>query len=129
AIKPRQPAKRRLPAAPSGNSPVDDGREARHAEIAAGAETTAAIVVTEFSKLSLGNVSVEETVDVLLEKAKAVQRGDLRDAEALLTAQAIGLNSIFTACVTVARVNLTKRFDVAERLMRLGLKAQGQSRA
>lgn len=107
----------------------EESRDARYADIAAAADTTAALVVTEFSKLSLGDVSLEDMVGVLDAKVKAVQCDDLRDAEALLTAQAVGLNSIYTGLVLIARKNLTDHFDMAERLMRLGLKAQGQCRA
>src|SRR5207237_1076636 len=84
----------------------------RHADIATDAISTATLVVTGFSKLSLGDISIEEVWGVLDAKVKAVQPNDLRDADALLTAQAVGLNSIYTACVTVAQQNLVEHLDV-----------------
>jgi hypothetical protein len=128
--KERQKASpKKLPPKADTSTIASDPGEARHADTAVSADTTAATVVWEFSKLWIGDISIEGLADLLDAKIKAVQHDDQRDAEALLIAQAVGLNSIYTACVVLARGNLVSNFGVAERLMRLGLKAQGQSRA
>jgi hypothetical protein len=103
--------------------------ETKHAETAASADTTGAAIVWEFSTLWLGDVSIEGLFDVIRAKVNAAERNDLRDVDQLLMAQAVALNSMFAGLVQLARKNLADHFDGAERLMRLGLKAQSQSRA
>jgi hypothetical protein len=76
-----------------------------------------------------GDVSIEGLAAVLHAKVKAADRNDLHDVDALLMAQAVALNSMFAGLIQLGRKNLSKHFDGAERLMRLGLKAQSQSRA
>jgi hypothetical protein len=51
------------------------------------------------------------------------------EAEAILTAQALALNAIFTEMAVYAGLNMKHSLDVVERCMRLALKAQGQCRA
>jgi hypothetical protein len=109
----------------SAESRVPRDRAARYA---VAADTTAAVVIAEFSKTVFGDV-FPEVVGQLEDQALAVHRGDLRDAEALLMGQAVGLNAMYTELVRIGRGNLGSHFDVAERLIRLGLKAQGQCRA
>ena len=62
-------------------------------------------------------------------KLAAIHRGDLREAEAILTAQALALNTIFKEMAVRSGLNMKHSLDAAERLMRLALKAQGQCRA
>ena len=47
----------------------------------------------------------------------------------MLTSQAHTLDAIFNKMSVLSAVNLSKSLDIAERLMRLGLKAQSQARA
>ena len=56
-----------------------------------------------------------------------VHGGDLRDAESLLTVQAVTLNTMFTHLANMAVK--TEDVDHLDRYMRLALKAQGQCRA
>ena len=56
-----------------------------------------------------------------------VHRGDLREAEALLTAQAVTLNTMFTHLANPAAK--TEHDHKLDRYLRLALKAQGQCRA
>ena len=56
-----------------------------------------------------------------------VHGGDLREAEILLTAQAVTLNTMFTHLASMAAK--TEYVDHLDRYMRLALKAQGQCRA
>lgn len=63
----------------------------RHAGYAVSGDTTAAPVVAEYSKSLFGDV-LEGVVGHLEDRVAAAHRGDLRDADALLIAQAVGLN-------------------------------------
>ncbi len=56
-----------------------------------------------------------------------VHGGDLREAETLLTAQAVTLNTMFTHLANLAVK--AEYVDQLDRYMRLALKAQGQCRA
>jgi hypothetical protein len=62
-------------------------------------------------------------------QVKKVNEGNLSRAEALLICQAHSLNSISTEMMRKSLENMGQNFHVAEKLMRLGLKAQSQSRA
>src|ERR1700687_2178105 len=111
----------------------EESRAARAGGNAVSADITAALVVAEFSrhicKDPLDVLVGVMGMGLLADKVEAVHRGNLRDAEALLMAQAVGLNSVYTELVLFAKKNLGDHFDAAERLLRLGLKAQGQCRA
>jgi hypothetical protein len=56
-----------------------------------------------------------------------VSRGDLSHAEAVLMAQGVALNSVFTTLA--CRANKSEYMDNLERYLRLALKAQSQCRA
>ena len=65
----------------------------------------------------------------LEETVAAVRRGELGDAEALLMAQAVTLNTIFARCAVQASRNLEgQHLEGTERYLRLALKAQSQCR-
>jgi hypothetical protein len=104
-------------------------QDALLAELAMAAPMSGAAVAAEFSKRTVGELNLAETVAVLNAKVTAVHRGDLREAEAVLTTQALALNAIFTDLAVRSRLNMKHSLDVADRLMRLALKAQGQCRA
>ncbi len=63
------------------------------------------------------------------DRADKAATGDLEASSALLMAQALSLDSIFTEYARIALVNVSKHIDAAERYMRLALKAQANSRA
>jgi hypothetical protein len=62
-------------------------------------------------------------------RGEAVASGDLTISSHLLTSQAITLDAIFAEFARMAAVNLENSIDASERLMRLALKAQANSRA
>ena len=93
-----------------------------------GAPMTGALATTEFSKGTFGELSLAESIAVLKNKVSAVQRGDLRNAEALLTTQAVPLNVIFTELARRAARNMGTYLDVTDTYLRLALKAQSQCR-
>ena len=88
-----------------------------------------AVTAVKFSTSSFGDVDLTECLNALMGSTKAVNKGDLGAAEALLAAQAITLNTIFTNLAHRAHLNQGRYLDAAERYMRLALKAQGQCRA
>lgn len=75
-----------------------------------------------------GNVGLTEAMQVLAEKTKAVNGGDLRDLEGTLVAQSAALNSIFVELARRAQLNMGTHLDATERYLKLALKAQGQCR-
>lgn len=62
------------------------------------------------------------------ERADKAATGDLEASSALLMAQALSLDSIFSEYARIALVNVSKHMDASERYMRLALKAQANSR-
>jgi hypothetical protein len=75
------------------------------------------------------DASLDELTKELWEQCDAVQRGDLRRAEEMLTTQAHTLDQIFNKLARTSYLSMRSNLDAAERLMRLALKAQTQSRA
>ncbi len=63
------------------------------------------------------------------ERADKAATGDLATSSAVLMAQALSLDGIFTEYARIALVNVTSHMDASERYMRLALKAQANSRA
>lgn len=62
-------------------------------------------------------------------RADKAATGDPQATSALLMAQAVTLDNIFTEYARIALMNVTKHMDASERYMRLALKAQANSRA
>lgn len=63
------------------------------------------------------------------ERAQKASSGDTVATSELLMAQAVSLDHIFTEYARMALVNIVNHLDASERLMRLALKAQANSRA
>jgi hypothetical protein len=76
---------------------------------------------------ALGELDLTECLAALVEQIRNVQAGDLSGAEAMLTAQAVALNAMFTQLAH--RASKMTIVDQLDRLTRLALKAQGQCRA
>jgi hypothetical protein len=96
--------------------------------VARGMVTNASTVIRYQSHEHEG-LSLMDMTDELRAQGEAVNGGDLSALERTLTAQALSLNAIFAELARVAQSNLFKVPSVAERYLRLALKAQGQSRA
>jgi hypothetical protein len=82
-----------------------------------------------YSKGTFGESDLTETVAILRERAENVQRGDMSEAEATLTAQAATLDAIFNELARRAALNLGEYINAAEIYLRQALKAQAQCRA
>jgi hypothetical protein len=104
-------------------------REALLAGAATSAVFPAAMIVTDSSRNTLGELSLTDVVSALKESAKDVHGGDLAQVEAMLTGQAIALNSMFGELSRRAAVNMGQHLEAMNVYMKLALRAQGQCRA
>ncbi len=107
----------------------DKSHDALLAELALGGVMNSATLAVDFSKGNYGELSLMECIGELSKKTRAVHKGNLQDAETLLTAQAFALDAIFMSLARRAQLNMGEYIDAADRYMRLALKAQGQCRA
>ena len=89
---------------------------------------TNAVTAVQFSK-SFNDVDLTACVAKLHAAVNRVHGGDLREAEALLTAQVMALNSIFSSMAQRAAMNTGEYLDATDRYLRPALKAQAQCRA
>ena len=96
--------------------------------VARGIVTNASTVI-RFESHDFEGLSLMDMAGELRAQGEAVNGGDLSSLERTLTAQALSLDAIFGELARIAHCNLFKVPDVAERYLRLALKAQGQSRA
>lgn len=99
------------------------------ADIALSGLANGALLVTDYSKSAYGEIGLTECMETLGQKVKSIQGGNLAEVEALLTAQAVSLDAIYTALARRALINIGEHMGAAETYLRLALKAQSQSRA
>lgn len=88
-----------------------------------------AVMACEWSTYPFDAVDVTACLNAMVDAAGRVNRGGMGDLEAMLTAQVIALNAVFTQLARRAQINLGEHLDATDRYMRLALKAQGQCRA
>jgi thioredoxin-like negative regulator of GroEL len=101
----------------------------RMAEVALAGLAANAVTSVEFLKPRFGDLDLAASLEALTTTVERINAGDLREAESLLTAQALSLNTIYTELARRAMLNMGQYLDATERYMRLALKAQGQCRA
>lgn len=82
-----------------------------------------------FAKGTFGQIDLMATALELKEKAARVSAGDMQEAEAMLTMQAVTLDAIFTEMARRSAMNMGDYINTMEIYMRLALKAQSQCRA
>ncbi len=88
-----------------------------------------AVLASSWSQ-AFPQASFEQTLQALNDSIQRTRANDLGHAEAMLVSQAVALNAIFGELAQRSSQSLsTGRLEVAERCMRLALKAQTQSRA
>jgi hypothetical protein len=98
------------------------------AEVGINSAATAMATVRLFGEGTFGTLSMTDTFDALNDQCAAVEAGDLSKPRAMLAAQAISLNAIFTEMARRAALNMGEYVQSSERYMRLALKAQAQCR-
>lgn len=86
-------------------------------------------LVRVFGEGTHGELHITELVDSLTATVNGVRDGKLVLSEALLTSQAIALDTIFAELARRAAINMGTYLETTERYLRLALKAQSQSRA
>ncbi|MGH6634623.1 MAG: hypothetical protein ACRED0_00280 [Gammaproteobacteria bacterium] len=88
--------------------------------------TQGALTLADYNK-AFGELALDKLISGLAEQCDAVNRGDLKRAESLLTVQAHSLDAIFN---NLARRAIKAEYmDNLDRYLRLALKAQSQCRA
>lgn len=121
-------AKSSTPASTANVLPVIEepgkSRERLTAQAGLSAFGASADTARMFAKSFIGEIGIGDAVAVLRDKADKVQRGDLAEVEARLTAQAVALDAIFNGMAKRAALNMGEHLGACETYMRLALKAQ-----
>ena len=99
------------------------------AEVSLSAITASTTTAIEFSKGTFGELDLTESIAVMREKTERVQRGDLSEVEATLTAQAATLDAMFNDLARRAALNMGDYIHSAEIYLRQAFKAQSQCRS
>jgi hypothetical protein len=111
---------------------IKEGREPFSALIARSLldpSMQAAISAKDLIRVEGEGLDISRVREELEAQCRAVAGGDLSRAESMLVAQMHSLDALFNMLVRCSARNLSKHLDVAERYMRLALKAQSQARA
>ncbi len=104
---------------------TDEDRTVAIARTVLSPTVQAAFTLRECGRL-YGRVELSGLVDALTEQVRASSEGNLKRAEAMLTAQAHTLDAIFNF---LARLALnSENLDTLDRYLKLGLRAQSQCR-
>jgi hypothetical protein len=111
------------------NEQQGKSRDSQMAELALSGVINSTAIVVDYSKGALGELNFAECIATLTMKTTDVNKGNLQEAERLLTAQAYALDAIFGSLARRAQSNMGEYINAADRYMRLALKAQGQCRA
>jgi len=99
------------------------------ARAALSSEYHAAASIFQLSQiLSSKDVDLTELANRLEYQTQQIKNGDLTQAEFMLSSQAHTLDALFHHLLTRAALNMGNEFNVVERLFKLAMKAQSQSR-
>jgi hypothetical protein len=88
----------------------------------------ASLTIGDVARPIYSNLDLGDLADALRQQCSAVNQGDMSRTEAVLMAQALTLDVLFQDLARRAVAN-QDRPEAFDRLLRLGLKAQSQSRA
>ena len=122
----RKPAKKRDPNQITANGKADEDQAVAIARTVLRPTVQAAVTLKEYGK-SYGDLDLGGLIDSLSELTRTTSDGDLKRAEAMLTAQAHTLDAIFN---NLARRAINAEYmDNLDRYLKLGLRAQSQCRA
>ncbi len=99
------------------------------AEIAQSTACLNAQTIRLFAHGTVGVLDLTESVELMQAKTEQVRSGDLSGPEAILTAQAVALDVIFTEMARRAALNIGEHLQATDTYMRLAMRAQGQCRA
>jgi len=122
----RKPAKKRDPNQITATGKSDEDRAVAIARNVLRPTVQAAVTLKEYGKY-YGDLDLGGLIDSLSELTRASNNGDLKRAEAMLTAQAHTLDAIFN---NLARRAINAEYmDSLDRYLKLALRAQSQCRA
>jgi hypothetical protein len=109
---------------------LETGKSAdrQFAEMAARGLASNALTLVNFSRGGIGELSLTDCVAALRDQG-TVNRGDMRDAEAMLAAQMAALNAMFNELARRAAINMGEHLGATDTYVRLALRAQSQCRA
>lgn len=122
-------AKQQLPRVLAVESPQGEATGALRARVATMPELASASVIFQHAQQQVGEFSITDTMFMLQKHSKAVNAGDLNHAEAMLSAQAIALNTLFGALSQRFAMNMGTNMEAMEAYLKLALRAQNQCRA
>lgn len=86
-------------------------------------------VVKGFQPFGSKEVSLHATIQCLRDNTEYASTGELDSLEAMLASQVVSLNTIFTEMARRAAIQFGSRVEVAEKYLRLALKAQTNCKA
>jgi hypothetical protein len=122
----RKTTKKRDPSQITTAGKPDEDRAVAIARAVLRPTVQAAVTLKEYGK-SYGDLDLGGLMDSLMEQTRASNDGDLKRAEAMLTAQVHTLDSIFNS---LARRAINAEYmDSFDRYLKLALRAQSQCRA
>lgn len=98
------------------------------AEVSLSPVTNNAVTARTYAKGNMGELGINECIEVLNARCAQVHGGSLADAESLLVSQAVALDTIFNELARRASFNLGAHLGAVETYLRLALKAQSQCR-
>lgn len=99
------------------------------AEIAINPAAHSLATVQQFTRHTMGEQDVNALFEAIIAQTKAGKNGDLSQVRAMLTGQALALNSIFSELARRAGSNMGEYLQATQLYMNLALKAQAQCRA
>jgi hypothetical protein len=106
-----------------------DDTALKAAEAMTGPYIPAAIATSAFTRGTIGELELDKIVTAMVESAKRVKQGDMRDVEAILMSQATALNSMFADLVNRSANNRNAGyFDASQAYLKMAFKAQNQCR-
>lgn len=126
-VGPKKPGGSSLAGAQTSNREELSSDE--RAEVLLGGVFANAFTACQFAEKGLGSIDGLAAYRTYQKRIGRVRAGDLSDLESLLVAHAYTLDSIFGALCRKGVAALTHDPEGAERLFRVALKAQSQSRA
>ena len=108
--------------------PKDGNRDKALAHSGLNPAVKAAALSNSLVSPMIGTNSVMGSLEALQELIAEVQSGDLRQADAMMVAQAYTLDSLFMDLLRRWQLNTSHNHQISESYLRLALKAQSQAR-
>ena len=124
----RKSAKKRGPNQITAASKPDQDQTVAIARAVLQPNLQAAGTLKEYGK-SYGDLDLSGLIVALTEQTRASNDGNLKRAEAMLTAQAHTLDAIFNSLARQAALNMGHHMQACETYLKLALRAQSQCRA